>query len=140
MSYLLFFLPDSGRPGRSLPRCNTLRWDNGHPESNNVQPDPVFRIAVSLSKFHFEVFIQWKLLCIVIVAVAFPTESLTRRNEDSKGQNQGERWDYRKLHIFKIILCMQWLRLIRSTVYAAQESLNAENICVDLFQGEGFDM
>ena len=32
------------------------------------------------------------------------------------------------------------MRLIRSTVYAAQKGLNAGNICVDLFQGERFDM
>ena len=32
------------------------------------------------------------------------------------------------------------VRLIRSAVYAAQKGLKACNICVDLFQGEGFDM
>jgi len=32
------------------------------------------------------------------------------------------------------------LRLIRPAVYTAQNCLKAGNICVDLFQGEGFNM
>ena len=32
------------------------------------------------------------------------------------------------------------LRLIRSAIYAAKKGLEAGNICVDFFQGEGFDM